>query len=153
MKVTGWGNPDQVRIRFARCEVDLLVDVLRQERAEATRVAAETYDRPGGSDERTVDDQHDRLRAIEALLMQLEHQTPDDRGRVVLVGDTDVMTDIVQDGAIRAVHRLEQAHERYHDHPGTATNRDALLGAASTAQAWMVTLTSFDQVDQPRDDE
>lgn len=152
MKVTGWGNPDQLRIRFARCEGDLLVDALRELRAEATRVAAETHASPDGRDERTVDNRHDRLRAIEGLLMQLENQSPDAHGRVVLVGDTPVMTDVVLLGGIRALQRLAEAHDRYRDYPN-ARNREALLSAVNTARAWMVTLTSVDRVDQPHDEE
>jgi hypothetical protein len=59
------GNPDQVRIRFARCEVDLLVDVLRQLRAEATRTAAETYGGPAGRD--TRHSEYEQLRLAVAL--------------------------------------------------------------------------------------
>jgi hypothetical protein len=43
MKVIGLGAPDQVRVRFDSCELDVLVDVLREWRANATRDAAETY--------------------------------------------------------------------------------------------------------------
>jgi hypothetical protein len=36
MKVIGLGSPDDVRIRFDACEIDVLVDVLRDLRAKAT---------------------------------------------------------------------------------------------------------------------
>jgi hypothetical protein len=151
MKVVGLGGPDSVRIRFAPSEVDLLVDVLREQRASATLDAAETYGRVRRDDTRAVDDRHDRLRALERLLMQLEDQGPDDRGRVVLVGETEVIIDVVHDGGHEALRRLQDAHERYHEHPYAGT-RDDLLGAANTAQAWMATLTSFDQIDQGPDE-
>jgi hypothetical protein len=73
MKVIGLGAPDRVRVGFTACEVDVLVDVLREQRAYATRDAAETYATAPGQT-RAVDDRHDLLRAVEALLMQLEEQ-------------------------------------------------------------------------------
>jgi hypothetical protein len=80
MKVIGVGAPEIVRIRFAACELDLLVDVLREQRARATLDAAETYGRVARDDTRSVDDRHDRLRALEAMLMRLEAAPPDDGG-------------------------------------------------------------------------
>jgi hypothetical protein len=41
MKVIGLGLPDDVRVRFDACEVEVLVDVLRDLRAKATRDAAD----------------------------------------------------------------------------------------------------------------
>jgi hypothetical protein len=151
MKVVGLGGPHRVRIRFAPCEIDLLVDILREQRANATLPAADTYGRVRRDDTRAVDDRHDLLRALERLLMQLENQPPDKRGRVVLMGETEVMIDVIHDGGHEALRRLQDPYERYHERPHTAT-RDALLGAANTAQAWMVTLTSFDQIDQGLDE-
>jgi hypothetical protein len=43
MKVIGLGAPDDLRVRFEACEIDVLVDVLREQRASATRDAAKTY--------------------------------------------------------------------------------------------------------------
>jgi hypothetical protein len=43
MKVIGLGSPDDARVRFDACEMDVLVDVLRDLRAKATRDAADTY--------------------------------------------------------------------------------------------------------------
>jgi hypothetical protein len=37
------GSPDQVRVRVEACEIDVLVDVLRDVRTKATRDAADTY--------------------------------------------------------------------------------------------------------------
>jgi hypothetical protein len=42
MKVIGLGSPDDVRVRFTAREMDVLVDVLRDLRATATRDAADT---------------------------------------------------------------------------------------------------------------
>jgi hypothetical protein len=43
MKVIGLGAPDDLRVTFEPCERDVLVDVLREERANATRDAAQSY--------------------------------------------------------------------------------------------------------------
>jgi hypothetical protein len=151
MKVIGLGAPDTVRIRFAACEVDLLVDVLRARRTRATLDAAEIYGRVPRDDTQPVDDGHDELRTIESLLMQLEDQQPDEQGRVVLTGETEVMCDVVHDGAREALRRLDDAHEGYRERARSAA-RDALLDAAKTARAWIVTLTSFDRVDRGPDE-
>jgi hypothetical protein len=45
MKVIGLGSPDDVQCRFDACEIDVLVEVLRDLRAKATRDAADTYTR------------------------------------------------------------------------------------------------------------
>ena len=71
MKVIGVGSPDDVRVRFTGCELDVLVDVLRDLRAKAAREAAETYATTSPQDTRPIDDCHDRLRGLEGLLMQL----------------------------------------------------------------------------------
>jgi hypothetical protein len=42
MKVIGLGSPDELRVRFDACELDVLVDVLRDLRAKATRDAVDT---------------------------------------------------------------------------------------------------------------
>lgn len=42
--------------------------------------------------------------------------------------------------------RLHDTHERCHEHV-TSQSRDALLGIAETAKAWVTTLTAVDQVD------
>jgi hypothetical protein len=146
MKVIGLGAPDDVRIRFDACEVDLLVDVLREHRANATRDAADTYatTRPGQT--RPIDDRHDRLRAIEGLLMQLEEQPPDNRPGAILVGETDLMCDLARDGTREAFRRLQEAHERYDDH-AAPESRDALVTATRTAKKWVATLTALDRVD------
>jgi hypothetical protein len=153
MKVTGWGHPDRVRVRFAACEVDLLVDVLRERRADATCDAAEIYKEPGFDHERAVDDKHDRLRGIEALFRQMEEgpDNVDERGQVVLVGDTEVMGDILKTGAKEAMRRLVEAHNAYLERP-MPWARDRLLPALETAHAWLITLTSFVQVDQALDE-
>jgi hypothetical protein len=145
MKVIGLGAPDRVRVGFAACEVDVLVDVLREQRAYATRDAAETYATAPGQT-RAVDDRHDLLRAVEALRMQLEEQ-PHTRPGAVLVGDTVLMCDVVRDGAREALRRLQDTHERYEDH-ASPRSRDALLNAAKTAKVWVATLTAVDRVDR-----
>jgi len=143
MKVIGLGAPDSVRARFDACEVDVLVDVLREQRANATRGAAETYANASGHT-RAVDDRHDRLRAVEGLLMQLEERSQTD---AVLVGDTPLMCGVVRDGAREALRRLAETHERYEDH-ASPQSRDALLNAAKTAKAWVATLTAVDRVER-----
>jgi hypothetical protein len=145
VKVIGLGAPDTVRVRFDACEVDVLVDVLREQRADATREAAETYATASG-ETRAVDDRHDRLRAVEALLMQLEDQPRTSRD-AVLLGETEVMRDVVRGGVREALRRLEEAHERYEEH-ASPQSRDALLHAAKTTRAWVATLTGFDRVDR-----
>jgi hypothetical protein len=102
MKVIGLGAPASVRIRFDACEVEVLVDVLREQRADATRDAADTYATTPPAQTRPIDDRHDRLRAIEVLLMQLEEQPPDSTPGAALVGETDLMCDIARDGAREA---------------------------------------------------
>jgi hypothetical protein len=86
MKGTGLGSPDDVRVRFDACELDVLVDVLRDLRAKATRDAADTYATTSPRDTRPIDDRHDRLRGLEGLLMQLEEQPPDNRPGAVVMG-------------------------------------------------------------------
>jgi len=145
VKVIGLGAPDSVRVGFDACEVDVLVDVLREQRADATRDAADVY-ATAPAQPRAVDDRHDRLRAIEGLLMQLEDQPRTSRD-AVLLGETEVMRDIVRGGIREALRRLEEAHERYVEHASPQA-RDALLDATQTAKAWAATLTGFDLVDQ-----
>jgi hypothetical protein len=43
MKVIGLASPDELRVAFDACELDVLVDVLRDLRAKATRDTVETY--------------------------------------------------------------------------------------------------------------
>jgi len=146
MKVIGLGAPDDIRVRFAACELDVLVDVLREQRANATRDAADTYATTPPGETRPIDDRHDRLRGLEGLLMQLEEQ-PHTRPGAVLVGETDLMTDVARDGAREAVCRLEETHERYQDH-ATPQSREAMLNAARTANAWVATLAAVERVDR-----
>jgi hypothetical protein len=146
MKVIGLGAPDDVRVRFDACEVDVLVDVLREQRADATRDAADTYATAPPGQTRRIDDRHDRLRAVEGLMMQLEEQ-PHTRPRAVLVGDTELMCEVVRDGAREALRRLAETHERYEDH-ASPQSRDALVNAAKSVKAWVVTLTAIDLVDR-----
>ncbi|MGH2947556.1 MAG: hypothetical protein ACRDPC_15105 [Solirubrobacteraceae bacterium] len=146
MKVIGLGSPDDVRVHFDACEIDVLVDVLRDLRAKATRDAAETYATTSPRDTRPIDDQHDRLRGLEGLLMQLEEQPPDNRPGAILLGATPLMRDVAHEGAREALERLNDAHERYEQHV-TSRSREALLAAATTAKAWVTTLTAVEQVD------
>jgi hypothetical protein len=78
--------------------------------------------------------------------MQLEEQPADNRPGAVLMGATPLMRDIAHEGAREALERLNDAHERYQDHV-TSRSREALLGAARTAKAWITTLTAVEQVD------
>jgi hypothetical protein len=146
MKVIGLGSPDDVRVRFDACELDVLVDVLRDLRAKATRDAADTYAAPSLGDTRPIDDRHDRLRGLEDLLMQLEEQPPDNQPGAVLMGATPLLRGIAGEGALEALERLNDAHERYADHV-TERSREALLAAAETTRAWVTTLTAVEQVD------
>ena len=146
MKVIGLGSPDDVRIRFDTCEMDVLVDVLRDLRAKATRDAADTYAATSPRDTRPIDDRHDRLRGLEGLLMQLEEQPPDNRPGAILMGATPLLRDVAHEGAREALERLNDAHERYEDHV-TSRSREGLLGAAKTARAWIATLTAVEHVD------
>jgi hypothetical protein len=82
-----------------------------------------------------VDDRHDELRTIESLLMQLEDQQPDAQGRVVLTGDTEVMCDIVHEGAREALGRLDDAHDGYRERSRSAT-RDALTLPRQHGRGW-----------------
>jgi hypothetical protein len=147
MKVIGLGSPDDVRVRFDACEIDVLVDVLRDLRAKATRDAADTYAVTPATQTRPIDDRHDRLRDLEGLLMQLEEQPPENRPGAVLMGATPLIRDIAHEGAREALERLNDAHEQYEDLV-TSNSREALLGAATTAEAWIATLTAVEQVDR-----
>jgi hypothetical protein len=151
MKVVGLGAPSSVRARFAPCELPLVADVLRELRTAATLEAAETYGRMWREDTRAVDDGHERLREIETLLVQLDEEPPDERGRVALVARTELMSQVIHDGCEQAVRRLQTAHDHYHEHTTTAESRRALLDAANAAHAWTLTLASFDQIDQGPD--
>jgi hypothetical protein len=146
MKVIGLGSPDDLRVRFDASEVDVLVDVLRDLRAKATRDAADTYTITPPRETRTIDDRHDRLRGLEGLLMQLEEQAPDNRPGAILISDTTLMRDVARAGAREALDRLQDAHEHYEDHV-TSRSSEALLGAAKTARAWVTTLTAVERVD------
>jgi hypothetical protein len=146
MKVIGVGSPDDVRVRFTRCELDVLVDVLRDLRAKAARDAAETYATTSPQDTRPIDDCHDRLRGLEGLLMQLEEQPPDNRPGAIVVGATALMRDVAREGAREALERFRDVHERYEDHV-TSRSREALLSAAKAAEAWVMTLTAVELVD------
>jgi hypothetical protein len=147
MKVIGLGSPDDVRVRFDACEIDVLVDVLRDQRAKATRDAADTYATTPPGQTRPIDDRHDRLRGLEGLLTQLEEQPPQNRPGAILVGDTELMCEVMRDGAREAFGRFGDAHQRYEGHP-TPQSRDALLSAAKTAKAWVATLTAVDRVER-----
>ncbi len=90
MKVIGLGSPDDLRVRFDATEVDVLVDVLRDLRAKATRDAAETYANTPPRETRPIDDRHDRLRGLEGLLMRLEHARALKAARRTVVEPRDV---------------------------------------------------------------
>jgi hypothetical protein len=84
-----------------------------------------------------VDDRHDELRAIEALFAQMEDQVPDDRGRVMLVGDTDAMLDVLNDGVRQALERLDDAHDGYRgSRTGAALRPQLELGAGGSCELW-----------------
>ena len=72
MKVIGLGSPDDIRVRFAAGEIDVLVDVLRDQRAKATRDAADTYATTPPGQTRPIDDRHDRLRGHASVGAPLE---------------------------------------------------------------------------------
>jgi hypothetical protein len=146
MKVIGLGSPDDLRVHFDASEVDVLVDVLRDLRAKATRDAADTYATTPARETRPIDDRHDRLRGLEGLLMQLEEQPPDNTPGAILVGDTTLMRDLARDSSREALERLHDPHERYADHV-TPRSREILLRAAKTDKAWITTLTAVEQVD------
>ena len=78
--------------------------------------------------------------------MQLEEQPPDNRPGAIVVGATPLMRDVAHEGAREALERLNDAHERYEDE-ATSRSREALLGAAKTATAWVRTLTAVEHVD------
>jgi hypothetical protein len=150
MKVIGLGSPDDVRVSFDACEMDVLVDVLRDLRAKATRDAADAYATDAPRDTRAIDDRHDRLRGLEGLLMQIEEQPPANRPGAILIGATPLMRDIAHEGAREALERLHDAHERYEERVASRS-REALLAARRTAEAWVTTLTAVEHVDLGRD--
>jgi hypothetical protein len=147
MKIIGLGAPARVRIRFDACELDVLVDVLREQRADATRAAADTFATTPRGQTRPIDDRHDRLRAVEGLLTQLEEQPPDNMPGAILVGETDLMGAVARDGARKALRRLPDTHELYENDGASPQARDALVNATKTAKAWVATLTGVDRVD------
>jgi hypothetical protein len=146
MKVIGLGSPDEVRVRFDACEMDVLVDVLRDLRAKAIRDLADTYADTSPRDTRPIDARHDRLRGLEGLLMQLEEQRPDNRPGAIVVGATPLMRDVAREGAREALEQLNDAHERYEDQVASRS-REVLLGAAKSTRAWVTTLTAIEHVD------
>jgi hypothetical protein len=103
--------------------------------ADATRDAAQSYAPTSPGHTRAIDDHHERLRAVETLLVQLEDQ-PRTAGGASLVGDTQLMCDVVRDGAREALRRVTATYERYEDH-ASPQSRDTLLNAATTTTAWM----------------
>jgi hypothetical protein len=146
MKVIGLGSPDELRVAFDACELDVLVDVLRDLRAKATRDAVDTYATSALGDTRPVDDRHDRLRALDTLLIQLEEQPPGSPPGAILLGATPLMRDVARHGAREALERLHDAHGHYEEDV-TSRSRESLLGAATTAKACVTTLTAVDHVD------
>jgi|GEM_PF-5920049 len=155
MTVIGLGSPDSVRVRFERCQLDVLVDVLREQRRTATLGASETYHHTPRHDTRAIDDRHDTLRALEALLIQLENLPADEHDHPTLVGPTELLGEIIDAGARDALRRLETAYERYEDRfrgGPPSTHRDALRRGADTAHAWITTLTNFAEVDDGTDE-
>ena len=146
MKVIGLGVPDDLRVTFEPNALDVLVDVLRQERAKATRDAAQTYATNGPGQTRAIDDRHDRLRAIDALLTQLDEPRQTDGG-AVLVGCTELMCDVVHGDARVALRRLVTTHERYEDHASTQSG-NVLVNSAETAKAWVATLVAVDRIER-----
>ena len=146
MKVIGLGSPDELRVTFDACELDVLVDVLRDLRAKATRDTAVTYAATGSRDTRSVDECHDRLRSLDGLLIQLEEQAPGSPPGAILRGVTSLLRDVVRDGAREALERLHDAHERYEEGV-TSRSRESLLGAAEAARAWVMTRTAVDLID------
>jgi hypothetical protein len=144
MKVIRLGAPDDVRVRFDACEIEVLVDVLREQRANATRDAAQGYATTSAAQTRAIDDRHDRLRAIEALLVQLEEHR---LTGAVLVGEATLMCEVVRAGAHEALRRLVATHDSYEDHASPQA-RDALLNAAKAGRAWVATLTAVDRIDR-----
>jgi hypothetical protein len=146
MKVIGLGAPDELRVAFDACELDVLVDVIRDLRAQATRDAVGTYATTTPCDTRPVDDRHDRLRGLDALLIQLEEQPPDNRPGATVIGATPLIRDVAREGAREALERLHDAHERY-EKDVTSRSRGWLLGAAKTAEAWATTLAAVGRID------
>jgi hypothetical protein len=146
MKVIGLGSPEKLRVAFDACEMDVLVDVLRDLRARATSDAADTYATAAPRDTRPVDDRHDRLRGLDALLIQLEEQPPDNRPGATVIGATPLMRDVAREGAREALERLHDAHEHY-EKDVTSRSRESLLAAAKTAKAWVTTLTAVEHID------
>ena len=146
MKVIGLGSPEELRVAFDACELDVLVDVLRDLRARATRDAVDSYATSVLGATRRVDDCHDRLRGLDGLLIQLEEQPPSSPPGAILLGATPLMRDVARGGAREALARLHDAHERYEEHV-MSRSRESLLGAAKTAEAWVATLTAIDRVD------
>jgi hypothetical protein len=146
MKVIGLGSPDELRVAFDACELDVLLDVLRDLRAKATRDAVDTYATSVLGDTRPVDDRHDRLRGLDALLIQLEEQPPDNRPGATVIGATPLMRDVAREGAREALERLHDAHEHY-EKDVTSRSRESLLAAAKTAKAWVTTLTAVEHID------
>jgi hypothetical protein len=150
MKVVGLGSPDELRVAFDACELGVLVDVLRDLRAKATHDAVDTYAASGLGATRPVDDSHDRLRDLDALLIQLEEQPPGSPPGATVIGATPLMRDVARDGAREALERLHDAHEHYEEDV-TSRSRESLIGAAKTAKAWVTTVTAIDHVDLGHD--
>jgi hypothetical protein len=139
-----------MRIRLNAAERALVVEVLRDQRGQATRRAAEVYGSPRG-DSRAVDEAHDRLREVEAAMAWMEdHGQPDGDGRTWLVGGASLLEDTVRGVAEGAMTALVAALERYADRHGPwPGDGPGLLAAVDLARDALTTLVRFREVDDP----
>jgi hypothetical protein len=112
MKVVGVGGPSWMRICLGAGELELVVDELRAQRAQATREVSGVYDHPHASD-RDVDDAHDRLREVEAALMWLEQAEPEADGNTWLMAAAALLEQTVRGVAERAISVLMTEHQRF----------------------------------------
>jgi hypothetical protein len=145
-RVVGLGAPDVVRVLIERAQLEPLVEQLRAQRADATRRAAQTTgEQP--FDERAIDDCHDELRTIEAILAQLEAPSPGPDAAQAITGATDAMHDAIAGATRRALHRAGAAATSAATTGGAACATPQLLDALAGAHAWVSTLIAFRHVD------
>jgi hypothetical protein len=144
MTVIGLGSPDEVCVQFSPSQRHVLVEILRAKRAITTRNAVSVYESTPAACTRPIDDCHDQLRAIDALLIQLDEQPAS--AQATLIGDTDLIRSVVHGSTGAAVEQLHEAEATYREQrcPGTA---QALLDAARMTATWTETLVAVDRID------
>jgi hypothetical protein len=146
MKVVGTGAPRMLTIRLKPCEVTVFRDELHHRRAAVTEAAAAAHAGTAAptalAGDRDVEDRHDELFLITALLDQLRMPAPAGQAREI-VGPTWLLAPIIRGVAGEAAYRLQSAVDQFREDRGTPT-ADELRAAVDTASACAATLIGLD---------